>query len=428
MNTIPCHDVVVPPNRIRKDFGADKIAELADNILEVGLIHLPILRAGNVLVSGERRLRAIQLIYAQKETFIYLGDIVPYGMFPFASFESLSEDEAHEIELYENIQRVDLPWQVSVTATAELHKLKRARDPSWGINETTAAIGLKPSSDSSGGSVKMTKDKIVLAANLHRPEVRVAKTETEAMAALRKSMLREFEDELRKRRIAKPSVHTLLWGSAGEQIGIIGAGEFDLVVTDPPWGVGADSFGFAITDNLEQHKYDDSLQAALESYRILAEDCFAATKEQAHLYTFLAFEHWSLVAAMFRHAGWEVWPRPIIWYKHTGSLPKPDLGPRYVHEYVLFANKGNKPTSGLYPDVIDCPAVLTKKHAAEKPVDVYVDLLRRSAIPGDTVLDPFCGSGPIFPAAHRLGLIATGIDSDKSAIGLCKERLAEIEK
>lgn len=40
--------------------------------------------------------------------------------------------------------------------------------------------------------------------------------------------------------------------------------------------------------------------------------------------------------------------------------------------------------------------------------------------PGDTVLDPFCGSGTVLVEAHRLGRRALGIDANPLAVELCK--------
>ena len=101
---------------------------------------------------------------------------------------------------------------------------------------------------------------------------------------------------------------------------------------------------------------------------MLADKGFRIAKPQAHLYTFCTIELFSLLVRSFKHFGWSVWPRPILWYKRKLFPTKPDLGPGYTYECILFANKGKKPTTGLYPDVIECPPTANKKHAAEKPV------------------------------------------------------------
>jgi site-specific DNA-methyltransferase (adenine-specific) len=74
----------------------------------------------------------------------------------------------------------------------------------------------------------------------------------------------------------------------------------------------------------------------------------------------------------------------------------------------------------VYSDVIRVAAESRKEHAAQKPVSLYVDLLRRSILPGDTVLDPFAGSGTVFPAAKEVACKAIGFELDPAsyAIGL----------
>lgn len=79
--------------------------------------------------------------------------------------------------------------------------------------------------------------------------------------------------------------------------------------------------------------------------------------------------------------------------------------------------------TAIYSDVIVAPIVTDKRHAAQKPVEVYINLLTRSVQPGDTVLDPFAGSGTIFEAASHLQCQAIGWDSDPMCIALCEERL-----
>lgn len=106
-------------------------------------------------------------------------------------------------------------------------------------------------------------------------------------------------------------------------------------------------------------------------------------------------------------------------------LAKPEYGPRYTYETIMFASKGGKKVTGVYPDVLSHKTVLQPRHAAEKPVAVYMDLLQRSILPGDHVLDPFMGSGVIFPAANALKIRATGIELNDVAYGTAIQRLEE---
>jgi site-specific DNA-methyltransferase (adenine-specific) len=65
-------------------------------------------------------------------------------------------------------------------------------------------------------------------------------------------------------------------------------------------------------------------------------------------------------------------------------------------------------------------------HGAQKPVELFRNLLARSCRPGDTVLDPFAGSGTIFPAAHDLKVLATGIEMEPQYYGMCVKRIEEL--
>ena len=73
-------------------------------------------------------------------------------------------------------------------------------------------------------------------------------------------------------------------------------------------------------------------------------------------------------------------------------------------------------------DVIDIPSVRKPLHGAQKPVALYQDLLSRSANPGDRVLDPFGGTGPILVAANRLGLVATYIEQNENSFNIAQTR------
>lgn len=92
-------------------------------------------------------------------------------------------------------------------------------------------------------------------------------------------------------------------------------------------------------------------------------------------------------------------------------LPRPEHGPRRCYEAVAFAIKGDKKTTGVAPDVISgISGIQAPRFGAEKPWQLYANLLRRSVHPGDRVLDPFSGAGPIIPAANSLMCVATTIE------------------
>ena len=57
----------------------------------------------------------------------------------------------------------------------------------------------------------------------------------------------------------------------------------------------------------------------------------------------------------------------------------------------------------------------------------FEEIVRRVSLPGQTILDPFCGGGTTGVAALRLGRQFIGIDIDEKAIATTAERLSKIE-
>lgn len=62
-------------------------------------------------------------------------------------------------------------------------------------------------------------------------------------------------------------------------------------------------------------------------------------------------------------------------------------------------------------------------YPTQKPVELLERIIKISTDKGDTVLDPFCGSGTTLVAAKLLGRKFIGIDSNSAAIELSKKRL-----
>jgi len=66
---------------------------------------------------------------------------------------------------------------------------------------------------------------------------------------------------------------------------------------------------------------------------------------------------------------------------------------------------------------------VAKKYLSSLPYDLCEMLVKIGSKQGDTVLDPFCGSGQILLACRNLGRKAIGIDINPEAIKLAEELL-----
>lgn len=68
----------------------------------------------------------------------------------------------------------------------------------------------------------------------------------------------------------------------------------------------------------------------------------------------------------------------------------------------------------------------TIKHPAMFPISLAEQLILTFSRPGDTVLDPFCGSGTTLCAAKKNGRDFLGFEISGKYVGMAKRRLAEV--
>lgn len=446
MKAYPLDAIQIAPNRQRQEFDPQALEELKSSIEGKLLQHAPVVRetdSGPVLVAGERRLKVISDIFALGGWFVFDG--VKYtDRVPTVSLGELGPLEAEEAELDENLRRKDLTWQELAAAHDRLHKLRFAQreqqnreamvyeqpiSPVHTIADTAKEIHGR----SDGYFQDVVRKELIVAKHLSNPAVAKAKSVDEAFKILKRSeeatKNRELALEVGKTFTADKhtarNMDCLDWMRAHISLREPG---FDVILTDPPYGMNAQDFGDGGKD-LPQHQYKDDYEHWYALMSEWAQLSFQVAKPQAHLYAFCDIDRFHELKQFLRDAGWYVFRTPLIDYKtDSGRVPLPDRGPRRQWEMILYAIKGDKPVTHIYPDVIPCQADPNMTHGAQKPVALYVNLLKRSVRPGDSVLDTFAGSGTIFPAAHSLQCIATGIEANPEYFGMCLKRLRELKE
>ena len=439
--------IKILPDRQRQEFNPSALQDLIDSILSLGLLHPIVVREGDdgemILVAGERRLRAIAQIHELGLPFKCNGTLVPEGQFPFTTLGQLKELEAEEAELDENFRRKDLTWQELASAQARLHRLRTAQQeeriviakdlglPYIPKPHTIADTALELTGRSDGAYQGKVREAVIIANHLSDPDVQKAKTQKEAVKVLKR------KEELKKSaalaetvgRTFSSSIHQVINGDCLE---FMAAHKdlVDVILTDPPYGMDAHKFGdgagklTGIT-----HNYEDSKESWLELMTQFAPLSYSITKEQAHLYCFCDPDNFHHLRDLFTSAGWYVFRTPLINHKlNSGRVPLPEHGPRRQYETVLYAFKGKKKVTAIYSDVFSTNSDENLSHGAQKPVAVYENLLQRSVKPGDVILDPFAGTGPIFPAAHAFKCKAIGVEKNPEYYGLCLGRLETIRK
>lgn len=428
MHVIPRSQLSVPENRIRRSFPTAHINSLAGSITRNGLLHPIVVRpsgSGWNLVCGECRLRAIDSIAENSTSFLCNSTIIDPGSVPVIFANELSPAALKEAELEENLLRRDLSWQDRDRGLAELHALRQAANPEQTVVQTAREVVEK-----GGGSLNATQTRItraqVIARNLHRPEVAAARNSHEALQIITRGMEAEFAEALASRTSAV-CPHTFHEGDARVVLPQLPPLSFDTILADPPYAIGADDFGSAGTI----HTYDDSPDATIPLWLALACEGFRIAKPQATLFLFCDIDWFVFLKGLVEKAGWKPFRTPLIWCKGNafGNAPWPGAGPRRTHELILFASKGNRQwTKQIADTIVDIPQTATGGgHAAAKPVALYSRLLSTVGLAGDSVLDPCCGSGTIFPAATALRMKALGIESDPASAQLARGRLSAVE-
>lgn len=448
LHIFPAVDIVIKTNRQRSEENIDqaKIAELAGSIAENGLIHPITLRqedSEKVLVAGRRRLKALEHLWFLGSEVRCGGKAIPEGCVPCLFLGDINPIDAEEIELEENIRREDLNWKERADALARLADLRSrqaevAGKPAPSITDIAREIkpeATKNLSDNELGAHRAdVKADIMLGNALKDP----AKAAAISPATSRKEaikLLKRHEESQRNAALGQSigaifnsSMHSLRKGNCLDIMQQLPEASFDVILTDPPYGIGADDFSDSGGKTAGGHFYDDSYEYWRNLARAFSLHSFRLAKAAAHAYVFCDIDRFHEFKKFMEEASWKVFRTPFIWVNPTAMrAPWPEQGPQRKWQAVLYAVKGDRPCTRLYSDVLFYPSDPNLGHPAQKPVGLLTDLLRRTVRPGDSVLDPFSGSGSIFPAAHDLKVRATGIELDEAAFGIAAKRLGELK-
>lgn len=430
-HTLLRSDLIILPNRQRRDFEPEALTDLANSISSLGLLHPIVVREtpdGLVLVAGERRLRALETLWLLGDGCRHNGQFYGLNEIPYVTLGELDPIAAEEAELDENLKRQDLSWQERSEAIARLHKLRVKQAELVGqshkISDTLREVETTDYSTD--------RKAILLADHLNNPVVAGAKNEKEAFKALKRE-----EEKAKVTALAETigasynsSAHKLFHVDCLTWLAECPDNQFDVILTDPPYGMNAQSFGDGAGRMVNsEHHYDDSPEAWSILMDKFCPEAFRVAKAQSHAYIFCDFDKFHQLKLKMQSAGWYVFRTPFIVHKlGSGRVPLPDRGPRRQYELILYAIKGDRPVTGIYSDVISCKLEENLTHGANKPVELYIDLLKRSVRPGDSVLDAFAGSGTIFPAAHACKLYATGLELNAEYYGISIKRLNSLDE
>jgi len=201
------------------------------------------------------------------------------------------------------------------------------------------------------------------------------------------------------------------------------AASVDLVLTDPPYVIGAVSAGNLAT---KAGGWADVMNSS-RWFRDWYVMCQRVLKPTGAMWTFCNWRSLPVVMKAGADAGWGI-TSVLVWDKDwIGPGGSVGLRPSYELVALLAMPEFAIPDRGL-PDVWkqQWSSIKPNGHPAEKPVPLLSRLLVASGMGSETVvLDPFMGSGSTLRAAKDLGISAIGIEQSEEWCNVAVRRLQQ---
>ena len=211
----------------------------------------------------------------------------------------------------------------------------------------------------------------------------------------------------------------------------------DLIVTDPPYNLNK-NYG----NNQDTREFIEYMEFSKkwlkEADRVL--------KPTGTIYVFMGMRYISYIYNILESDMRYHFNSWIVWYYTQGIGKTIGFSPR--HDDILMFTKSKEFTFNL--DNIRIPQKYYRsvnnmrganpgnvwefshmhycnkhrfQHPTQKPEGLYERIILASSNPGDTVLDPFVGSGTALRVCQNTGRNCIGIDINPEYIRMCKDRL-----
>lgn len=200
----------------------------------------------------------------------------------------------------------------------------------------------------------------------------------------------------------------------------------DHVICDPPYDEHTHSRGGKAV-----RRYDGGAGigtipfAPLKDVRPAAEQIARVTKRWSLI--FCAVRQIEAWASAMESLGWRV-PRVMVWVKPDASPQFSGDRPGHGFEPVVLAHPVGRTrwNAGGMKGVYECLRMDRESgwhHPTQKPLDLMESLVRDFTDPGETILDPFAGSGTTGVACKRLGRRFIGWERDPKYHAIAVKRI-----
>jgi len=142
---------------------------------------------------------------------------------------------------------------------------------------------------------------------------------------------------------------------------------------------------------------------------------------------------WTIASLDWRHVGHlECSPPAGLRFVRFGIWVKPDGAPQFTGDRpatgweaiaILHALGGKMRWNGGGNRAVWTHGIAREEHPTAKPIGLLTELTELFTDPGETILDPFAGSGTTLVAAYQLGRKAIGIELEEKWCEVAAKRL-----
>lgn len=359
--------------------------------------------------------------------------------------EKLDPLKLRVLELAENLERKDMDFVEVVRAKQEMFLLRKEQNPEITQAEVAREMGETPKT--------LSVDLRVAEILESRPELK--------QSSSRKAVLRagKMVDHL-EARVARDVVMgsnnmndlgtRMMTADARQWLRIWPNGRFDLVFSDPPYGIDHYKQGHKVDagESLGLSEYDDGEGVTLDLFADVVPEMIRVTRDTGWIILFQAEANYEFLKGLFESCctthydyaidrddkklgcQFETPDSPCtfgkceeprwIWHRpNSQNNPRePELHAKNMYEHLLVFNRGKGKI--LRP----CGNMLTydaeyggRIHAMQKPVELCKDIISRVTLTGESMADPFFGSGALLKAGAQLARDIQGCELNPAMRG-----------
>jgi DNA modification methylase len=211
----------------------------------------------------------------------------------------------------------------------------------------------------------------------------------------------------------------ILLGDSIETLPNLQKKSFDLLLSDPPYGM-----DFKSGWNNKEKIANDKIEDTITLFEDVLKECVPLLKDDAHFYLFgnIDFlpEIKPIIEKYLNLKNILIWDRKVI---GMGDLKT--YG--FSYDIVYFGyNKKWKDLNGTRDrDILQFNRVTPAAniHPTEKPIDLLEYLIKKSTKENDNILDPFAGGGSTLLACKNTNRLATGIEIEEKYYNLVKSKI-----